>query len=99
MEVIDYGNHIAIPTAEQQKYYREHSDQFEQAKVRGIYVAFTSGQVKSDVKARTEAEAKPRIEDLRKQLMDAADSAKLAKETAKDKEAAEIGAEWSTIHP
>jgi peptidyl-prolyl cis-trans isomerase C len=93
----DYGNHIVVPAADKEKYYREHGEQFEQAKVRVIKVDFSSGQVKSGVKVRTEPEAKARIEDLRKQLAAGADFAKLAKEASDDKESAEKGGEWGII--
>jgi peptidyl-prolyl cis-trans isomerase C len=93
----DYADHVAIPAAEQQKYYSEHAADFEQAKVRVIYIAFSGGQVKSGVKVRTEAEAKAKIEDLGKQLAAGADFAKVAKETSDDKESAEKGGEWGII--
>jgi peptidyl-prolyl cis-trans isomerase C len=95
--VSDFADHVAIPTAEQQKYYSEHGSDFEQAKVRVIYIAFSSGQAKSDVKVRTEAEAKFKVEDLRKQLAAGADFAKIAKESSEDKESAEKGGEWGII--
>jgi peptidyl-prolyl cis-trans isomerase C len=93
----DYADHVAIPAAEQQKYYSEHAADFEQAKVRVIYIAFSSGKVKSDVKVRTEAEAMAKIEDLRKQLASGVDFAKLAKENSEEQETAEKGGEWGII--
>ncbi len=93
----DYSNHLEIPYEEQQKYYRDHGDQFQQAKVRVIKVSFSSGQVKSDIKVRTEAEAKARIEEIRKQLTAGEDFGKLAKETSDDKESAVKGGEWGII--
>jgi peptidyl-prolyl cis-trans isomerase C len=97
MAVSDFADHVAIPTAEQQKYYSDHGADFEQAKVRVIYIAFSSGQVKSDVKVRAEAEAKAKIEDIRKQLASGGDFAKLAKEHSEEQETAEKGGEWGII--
>jgi len=97
LAVTDYADHIAISVADQQKYYSEHATDFEQAKVRVIYIAFSGGQVKSDVKVRTETEAKAKIEAIREKLASGADFAKLAKETSEDQDSAEKGGEWGII--
>ena len=97
MAITDYSNHVSFTRLEQEKYYNDHADQFSQAKVRVIYIAFSSGKVKSDVKIRSEAEAKAKIEEVRKQLMAGAEFAKVAKEVSEDKESAEKGGEWGVI--
>jgi peptidyl-prolyl cis-trans isomerase C len=97
LAVSDYSMKLIFSAEEQQKYYEAHAAQFEQAKVRVIYVAFRTGAVKSETKAPTEAEAKTKIEDLRKQLLAAADFGKLAKENSDDKESADKGGEWGVI--
>ncbi len=95
--VNDYNNSILISSEEQQKYYNDHASDYEQAKVRVIYVAFSSGEAKSEKKVLTEAEAKAKIEDLRKRLQAGGDFAVLAKENSDDKESAEKGGEWGVI--
>jgi parvulin-like peptidyl-prolyl isomerase len=97
MAITDYADHISVPVPDQQRYYSDHAADFEQARVRVIYIAFSSGQVKSDVKVRTETEAKAKIEGIREQLAAGADFAKLAKETSEDQDSAEKGGEWGII--
>ena len=97
LAVSDYTMKLFFSVPEQQKYYEAHAAQFEQAKVRVIYVAFSTGAVKSETKAPTEAEAKTKIEGLRKQLLAGADFGKLAKENSDDKESIDKGGEWGMI--
>lgn len=93
----DHNNRIIIGPDEAQQYYKAHSADYEQAKVRMIQIAFSSGQVKSDKKVLTEAEAKAKVERLRKELAGGADFAQLAKENSDDRESAEKGGEWGVI--
>ena len=97
VEWTNYRAKIAVIPEDQKKYYQEHAADFQQAKVRVIYIAFSSGQVKSDKKLLTEAEAKAKIEDLRKKLLAGADFATVAKENSEDKESAEKGGEWGVV--
>ena len=92
-----YRAKISIPGEDQRKYYQEHATDFQQAKVRVIYVAFSSGQVKSDRKVLTEPEAKTKIQDLRQKLLGGADFATLAKENSDDKESAAKGGEFGIV--
>jgi len=95
--ITDYSNNVSFTRLEEEKYYKDHADQFAQAKVRVIYVAFSSGKVKSDVKVRSEAEAQAKIDEVRKELVAGAEFAKVAKEVSEDKESAEKGGEWGVI--
>jgi parvulin-like peptidyl-prolyl isomerase len=88
---------ITVSADEQKKYYDEHTADFQQAKVRVIYIAFSSGQVKSDMKVLKEPEAKAKIEDLRKQLLGGADFAAVAKENSDDKESAAKGGDFGIV--
>jgi parvulin-like peptidyl-prolyl isomerase len=96
-EINDYSNKIVIRDEEAEKYYKAHPDEFQQAKVRMIQIAFSTGQVKSDVKVRSEAEAKAKAEELRKQIVGGADFADLARQNSDDKESADKGGEWGFI--
>jgi len=87
----EYGNHITVTSEDQEKYYKTHSDKFKQAKVRVIYLTFNPTPDKAGPdgkKLLTEAEAKAKIEDLRKQVVAGADFGKLARENSDDKTSA-----------
>jgi len=88
---------IVVNADDTQKYYHDHTEDFQQASVRVIYVAFSSGQVKSERKILSEPEAKAKIEDLRKKLVSGADFATLAKENSDDKDSAAKGGEWGIV--
>jgi len=85
---------------EEKKYYNDHTaDKFREAKVRVIYVAFRPLNAKTDdaKKLPTEAEAKVKAEDLRKQLAGGADFAALAQANSDDKTSAEKGGDYGVI--
>jgi len=91
---------IAVSTDEEQKFYEAHkADKYRQAKVRVIYVAFRppTAQTEDAKKQPTEAEAKAKAEDLRKQLQSGADFAALAKANSDDKSSAEKGGDYGLI--
>ncbi len=96
-EINKYANAGIVHDEDQEKYYKDHPEEFEQAKVRVIYVPFSGGQVKSEKKVLTEAEAKSKAQDLRKRLEAGADFAQLARENSEDKESAAKGGEWGLI--
>lgn len=79
---------VKITPDDEQRYYKEHLDLFQEAKVRVIYIAFTS---------LTEAEAKVRIEELAKQVRAGADFGKLAKENSDDKDSAAKDGDFGVI--
>jgi peptidyl-prolyl cis-trans isomerase C len=80
---------VNVEPADQEKYYKEHLDRFQDAKVRVIYVAFSS--------SRPEADAKTKIEGLRKQIVDGADFGKVARENSDDKESAAKDGDFGII--
>jgi peptidyl-prolyl cis-trans isomerase C len=79
---------IQIPAEDQQKYYEANKDRFVQAKVKAIYLPFSSDPVsKADDKGKkvmTEDEAKAKAESLLKQIRGGADFVKLVKENSGD---------------
>ena len=101
MEAQNYRHtKIKVSEEEEQKYYRDHTaDQFRQAKVRVIYLAFRppSAQTDEAKKQPTEAEAKAKAEDLRKQLQGGGDFGALAKANSDDKASAEKGGDYGLI--
>jgi hypothetical protein len=87
----EYSNHVNVSSEDQEQYYKANPDKFKQAKVRVIYLTFNPAPDKpgSDgKKLLTEAEAKAKIEDLRKQIVAGADFGKLARENSDDKTSA-----------
>ncbi len=105
-ETLEYGRMTALSQAEinqvrntdvkvemedEQKFYKEHPERFQEAKVRVIYIAFSAvpgAKPDAGKKTLTEAEAKAKIEELRKKIEGGADFGKLAKENSDDKESA-----------
>ena len=92
-----YRNQVS--QAEAEKVYKEHPERFREAKVRAIYIAFnpTTGRGGGDPKLPSEAEAKAKAEDLRKQLLAGADFGKLAKENSDDKASGAKDGDFGTI--
>ena len=91
---------IKVSEDEQQAYYKAHmSDKFRDAKVRVIHLAFRPPNAQTDEQKKqpTEAEAKAKAEDLRKQLQGGADFAALAKANSDDKASAERGGDYGLI--
>lgn len=95
-----YLNTIPVTPDDQQKYYKENPDKYKQAKVRVIYLTFSPTPDKpgpDGKKQLSEAEAKAKIEDLRKQVLGGADFGKLARENSEDKVSAEKDGDFGTM--
>jgi peptidyl-prolyl cis-trans isomerase C len=92
---------IQITPADVQKVYDSNQDRFTQAKVKGIYIPFSTEPVsKPDSggkKVLTEDEAKAKIEDLLKQARSGADFGKLAKENSGDPTSAAKDGDFGAI--
>jgi parvulin-like peptidyl-prolyl isomerase len=92
---------IKITPADEEKYYKEHPELYQEAKVKVIYVAFSATPPKNPApdakKTLTEAEAKAKIEDLQKQVTAGADFGKLAKENSDDKDSAAKDGDFGLI--
>lgn len=78
------NSQIQVSDADQQKYYQDHKDDFEEAKIKVIYVAFGPPGGASDKPTRSEAEAGSKADNLVKQLRGGADFGKTAKENSDD---------------
>jgi hypothetical protein len=86
-----YGSSIVVTSEDQEKYYKANPEKFKQAKVRVIYLTFNPTPEKTSPdgkKMRTESEAKAKIEELRKQIVEGADFGKLARDNSDDKTSA-----------
>jgi hypothetical protein len=93
-------NTAVITDEEQQKLYNENPDRFKQSKVRVIHLSFspTPDKPGPDGKpALSEADAKAKLEDLRKQILGGADFGKLARENSDDKNSAAKDGDFGTI--
>ncbi len=99
-ELTIHGNSFPVTEEDQQKYYKDHPDKFQEAKVRVIYIAFNPSPGKTGAEGKAlplEAEAKTKIEDLRKQIEGGADFGKLARENSDDKTSAGKDGDFGTI--
>lgn len=97
---IDRSNTKYFPTQpDVEKFYNEHPERFQMAKVSAIYLAFVDADAAAvpGVKTRKDAEAKAEIERIGKQLAGGAAFAALAKKLSEDKESAEKGGEFGLI--
>jgi peptidyl-prolyl cis-trans isomerase D len=89
------GSAPQVTDAALQAYYQQHMDQFqqkEQVKVRHILIKVPQG-----ADAATDAAAKKKADDIRKQLQGGADFAKLAKENSDDPGSKDQGGELGMI--
>jgi parvulin-like peptidyl-prolyl isomerase len=99
-QLTNHSNTIQVSTEDQQEYYKKNSDKYRQAKVRVIYLSFNPTPDKAGAQATklpTEAEAKAKIEDLRKQILAGADFGKLARENSDDHGSAAKDGDFGTI--
>jgi peptidyl-prolyl cis-trans isomerase C len=98
-ELTLHGNALPVTQDDQQKYYKDHPEKFQDAKVRVIQITFNPAPDKTGAvgKAlRTEAEAKAKIDDLRQQAVAGSDFGKLARENSDDPSATKDG-DFGTI--
>jgi peptidyl-prolyl cis-trans isomerase C len=100
---LDYlGKHVKVSQLDFQQYYNEHQRDYQEAKVRALYVAFSPNADPSskDPKVKgllTEQQAKAKAESLWGQLKKGADFEKLARENSDDKDSAKNGGDIGTI--
>jgi parvulin-like peptidyl-prolyl isomerase len=93
-------NTIVVTEDDQKKYFADHPEKFQEAKVRVIQIAFNPAPDKTGPdgkKLPVEAEAKAKIEDLRKQIVAGADFGKLARENSDDKTSAGKDGDFGAI--
>lgn len=91
---------VTVPRDDQEKYYKEHPEKFAEAKVHVLYVAFSATPDKAAAdgkKLLSEADAKAKIDELRKQIVAGADFGKLARENSDDKMSAAKDGDFGTI--
>lgn len=100
----------SVTDEEVKAYYDSHTDEFVQAKVKGIFVALNplakpaatpaaggSAPKPETPKARTDEEAKARAEELRKQILAGADFATVAKANSDHQADSEKGGDLGTL--
>jgi peptidyl-prolyl cis-trans isomerase C len=97
----NHAEHITVTPAEAKTWYETRQADYERAKVKAIYLPFSTVPVsQADPKGKplpSEAEAKAKAEELVKQLRAGADFDKLAKENSSDEAAAAAGKENETF--
>ncbi len=95
-----------VPDGEIEKYYKEHEGEYQQAKVRGIFVSLTPPSKpdekkeegkKGEPKKRTDAEAKELALKLREKILAGADFAAVAKENSDDPATGAKGGDFGTV--
>jgi peptidyl-prolyl cis-trans isomerase C len=99
-QLTTHSNTIAVSMEDEQQYYQKNTDKYRQAKVRVIYISFNPAPDKAGAQASklpTEAVAKSKIEDLRKQILAGADFGKLARENSDDTSSAAKDGDFGVI--
>jgi peptidyl-prolyl cis-trans isomerase C len=99
-QLTTHSNTIQVTPEEQEAYYKKNADKYRQAKVRVIYISFNPSPDKTGAEASklpTEAVAKTKVEDLRKQILAGGDFAKLAREYSDDKTSASKDGDFGII--
>ncbi len=99
-EMNDYKDKIQISPEDQDKTYKENPDRFKQVKVKVIHLSFSATPDKpgpDGKKVFSEAEAKAKAEELRKQILAGEDFGKLARENSDDKSSADKDGDFGTI--
>jgi parvulin-like peptidyl-prolyl isomerase len=99
-QLTTHSNTIQVTADEQEAYYKKHADKYRQAKVRVIYISFNPSPDKTGAEASklpTEAAAKAKIEDLRKQILAGGDFGKFARENSDDKTSASKDGDFGII--
>jgi peptidyl-prolyl cis-trans isomerase C len=99
-QLTTHSNTIQVTADEQEAYYKKNADKYRQAKVRVIYISFNPSPDKTGAEASklpTEAEAKTKIDDLRKQILAGGDFGKFARENSDDKTSASKDGDFGII--
>jgi peptidyl-prolyl cis-trans isomerase C len=99
-EINDYKDKIQISAEDQEKHYKENPDRFKEVKVKVIHISFSATPDKpgpDGKKMLSEAEAKAKIDELRKQIVAGEDFGKLARDNSDDKSSAAKDGDFGTI--
>lgn len=87
----DFNRRNPATPEEETKYYEAHRDSYQEAKVKVIYLAFAADPKAAQAAGRkllTEQEARAKIESLRRQALEGADFAALARQHSQDETSA-----------
>ena len=99
-EITSVNNSIQLTEEEKHKYYNDNPDKFKEVKVRVIYVAFNPAPGKTAAGAKqlpTEAEARTKIMDLRRQVLGGVDFGKAARENSDDQASAAKDGDFGAV--
>lgn len=98
----DYNRRNLVTPEEEKKYYEAHRDNYQEAKVKVIYIAFAADPKAAQASGRklfTEQEARAQIESLRRQALEGADFAALARKHSHDETSAAKDGDLGVIRP
>jgi len=99
-EINDYKDKIPVSREDQDKVYQENPDRFKQVKVKVIHISFSATPDKPGPEGKkmfSEAEAKAKADELRKQILAGEDFGKLARENSDDKSSSAKDGDFGTI--
>lgn len=99
-EINEYKNKVNVTAEDQEKLYKDNSDRFKQVKVKVIHISYSATPDKpgpDGKKMLSEAEAKEKVDGLRKQVLAGEDFGKLARENSDDKSSAAKDGDFGTI--
>jgi peptidyl-prolyl cis-trans isomerase C len=99
-EINEYKDKIPVSREDQDKMYQENPDRFKQVKVKVIHLSFSATPDKpgpDGKKMMSEAEAKAKADELRKQILAGEDFGKLARENSDDKSSSAKDGDFGTI--
>ncbi len=99
-ELNDYKDKIDVSREDEEKQYKENPDRFKQVKVKVIHISFSATPDKpgpDGKKMLSEAEAKAKVDELRKEILAGEDFGKLARENSDDKSSAAKDGDYGII--
>ncbi len=99
-EINEYKDQIPVSREDQDKMYQENPDRFKQVKVKVIHISFSATPDKpgpDGKKMMSEAEAKAKADELRKEILAGGDFGKLARENSDDKSSSAKDGDFGTI--
>lgn len=99
-EVQEHKDKIQVSQEDQEKLYKGNPDRFKEVKVKVIHLTFSATPDKpgpDGKKMLSEAEAKAKIDELRKQIVAGEDFGKLAREHSDDKSSATKDGDFGTM--
>jgi peptidyl-prolyl cis-trans isomerase C len=102
MKLTEENMGVVVAEDDVKKFYEANKSQYQQVKVKAIYIAFTkalASQASSGKRLLTEDEAKAKAQKLLADLRAGADFGKLARENSDDATSRDKDGDFATLHP